>query len=182
MTDPQPHHLKPKPPRAEPLQPDRPTRGFEPDGQQTSGARTGPSSGDAAASTSAQSSADRPASSKNVQEKVQSAASPEGVIPRDPQPRDLDEAPPDREPRPHNRTPQEAERVAQQAAADPLPTPNDSAAGGGAAKKVQSARSPEGVIPRDPLNGQALDDPSLTKGKDSEQSDGASDSMHLPPS
>ncbi len=99
-----------------------------------------------------------------------------------PQPRDLKQAPPAAEEQPRNRTPQEAERVAQQAAADSLPAPNDDAAKDGVAKKVQSASSPEGVIPRDPQNGQALDDPSLAKGKDSNQSDGASDSMHLPPS
>lgn len=98
-----------------------------------------------------------------------------------PQPRHLNQESPAAEPQPRNRTPQEAERVAQEAAADQLPTESHEV-DRGVAKKVQSATSPEAVIPRDPMNGQALNDRSLVSGKDSEQSDGASDSMHRPES
>ncbi len=98
-----------------------------------------------------------------------------------PQPRHLNQESPTDNPHPDARSPEEAERVAQEAAADDLPTESHDAKTG-VAKKVQSTTSPEAVIPRDPMNGQALNDRSLVSGKDSEQSDGASDSMHLPES
>ena len=99
----------------------------------------------------------------------------------DPQPRHLNQASPAAEPQPRDRSPQEAERVAQQAAADQTPMQRQDVERS-APKQAQSATSPEAVIPRDPQNGQALGDRSLVSGRDSEQSDGASDSMHRPES
>lgn len=101
MTDPQPHHLKQKPPRAEPWQPDRPGADVEEGGHDDTAARQ---------------------------------ATPTKVVQSD-GPQDTD-----------------------------------------------SAVSPEAAIPRDPQTGQALNDRSLTSGKDSERSDGRSGSMHLPES
>lgn len=49
-------------------------------------------------------------------------------------------------------------------------------------KAVRTATSAESAVPRDPQTGQALDDPSLTSGKDSDRSDGRAGSMHLPES
>lgn len=98
-----------------------------------------------------------------------------------PQARHLKEQSPSEQVQPYGRSPEDAERVAQEAAADPLPTPSHDATTG-TAGKAQSATSPEAVIPRDPMNGQALNDRSLVSGKDSKQSDGASDSMHRPES
>ncbi len=102
MTNPQPHHLKDKPQRAEPWQPDR------------------AGDGDPAAAKDA----DRDGSS-----------APETVVAEHDRPQD-----------------------------------------------TSKAVSSEAAIPRDPQTGQALNDESLTSGKDSEQSDGTSRSMHLPPS
>ncbi len=98
-----------------------------------------------------------------------------------PQPRHLKEQAPSEQVQPYGRSPQDAERVAQEAAADRLPTPSHGTTTS-APGKVQSATSPEAAIPRDPMNGQALNDRSLVSGKDSEQSDGTSDSMHRPES
>ncbi len=103
MTDPQPHHLKPKPQRAEPWQPDKLVN----DGE--------------------------PVADKEPSHDV--PATPKRVV----------------------------------ASYDRL---QDTAA----------AVSSEAAIPRDPQTGQALSDESLTSGKDSEQSDGRSGSMHLPES
>lgn len=98
MTDPQPHHLKQKPQRAEPWQPDQPGTDVEQD--------------DAA----------------------DTQTSPTRSVRND--------------------------------------SPQDTSA----------AVSSEAAIPRDPQTGQALNDPSLKSGKDSEQSNGRSGSMHLPES
>ena len=99
-------------------------------------------------------------------------------------------------PQPHHLKdkPQRAEPWQPDRPGDGDPTASDESANAGSSRSkhvvagydqpqdTSKAVSSEAAIPRDPQTGQALNDRSLTSGKDSEQSDGRSGSMHLPES